>query len=208
MIGLAAVVVALVVAFGTVGHPRGQPAALAPTPTPTPPAKVAPPPLLTSPIIAPSLTVTPRPTPWTVIDPTFVPEGPPTPRPGPSPTPLPPLPPTGRPYMSEKDAVEKALLLTRRPGNEISATRAVFTTERNLGSVLADPRRSTASEREIWIVIFEGRLTDFKGGPAPTGFRAISPVFEKMFVVFDATTGEMFGAGLSVEIEAGRLEKP
>ncbi|MDP2659501.1 MAG: hypothetical protein Q8R28_02060, partial [Dehalococcoidia bacterium] len=133
--------------------------------------------------------------------------GPPTPRPGPSPTPLPPLPPTGGPYMSEKEALEKALPFTRGSGNEISATRAIFTTEKNLGSVLADPRRSTASEREIWIVIFEGRLTNFKGGPAPTGYRAISPVFAKMFVVFDATTGEMFGAGLRDEIEAGRLEK-
>ncbi|MDO8690758.1 MAG: hypothetical protein Q7R39_12240 [Dehalococcoidia bacterium] len=210
MIGIAAVVLALVMAFGSVGPPRGQPAALAPTPTPTPPAKVAPSPLLTNPVIPPSLTVTPRPAPSVVVDLTFIPEGPPTPRPGPSPTPRPPLPPTGGPYISEKEALEKASIFTGRPGNQVSATvppRAIFTTGGNINSVLGDALPASASQREVWIVVFEGRFTHLTAPPAPTGYRAVSAVFSKTFVVLDATTGEMTMAAVKDEIEPGRLEK-
>jgi hypothetical protein len=124
------------------------------------------------------------------------------------PTPT-PQPATGGPYISEQQAIATALRFARLPGNQLDETippRAIFTAAKNIYSILGDPRPAGTSERKKWIVIFKGRFHPLKAPPPPPpGYRRLPQVFQKMYVVIDATTGQWHLVHVAEELEPGGL---
>lgn len=201
---LAAMTAALVFVFATMGRSPGQLAAQGPTPVPTP-TKPTPAVLLSSPPITPSLAITvpskakalppdgidltlpPRTTPWT----------PPTP--GPTWTPVPA---TGGPYISEARAIEIALN-SARAADEFNAAippKAIFARGKDVPAFIGKPNSVSASEREVWLVVLEGRFTPPRSliDPASPGYR--KPIYGVCKVVMDATTGVIDIWGLQNEL--------
>lgn len=202
---LAVMAVAMVLFFGSMDRSRGQLPAAAPTPLATVTSQATLP-LLTNPIITPVVSSTPRPVPSVIIDPTWVPNataGTPVPTPtravpGSPPSVPTARPATGGPYISQAKAIEAATGVASMRGNRVSASvppRATFTQAKNLKAMLGNPRPASTSEREIWVITFEGVFTPLSTPPG-----APPSCYAKMHVVIDATTGEWSQVALVEEI--------
>lgn len=90
--------------------------------------------------------------------------------------------------------------------NETIPPRATLTAAKNINSIIGDPRPGGDSERERWVVIFEGRFPDIKDPPPPAGFRYETPdLFGKLYVVIDATAGGWNSMYVNDQVEEGRL---
>lgn len=108
---------------------------------------------------------------------------------------------TGGPYISEAEALNKALKAVGAYGIVDAGIRptAVFTTGRYLRGLMGDPEpeihRGVVSERELWVVVFHGQFTPASG---PRGRPNV--VFRRLFLVFDATTGLPSGVSMREQV--------